>query len=289
MAKIVGWRRHTLLGLAALATVACNDGATDTTDTNDTSDTNDTGTTNTYVDPFWFQAVYFFGYHNDAGESIDEFVSYQANANGTPVVQDLAVVLILLEDDAGSLGDEVCSIMVTQAGPVAPTALNDVAVKKGFVFDWDTATIEHDCDGLLDPAKWGADFPEGLKSVAWGVGLTGTVDATTRTEWLAEVEDSTQWDGHMSGARPYFGTTGTIKSSTREYYFARATEVDTTTDPPTAQFNDVNDNGAWEQGESGIYLSGADIAAAPASGAYLISSPYVLNFDRSLDEVLIAQ
>lgn len=283
----IHWNKTLLLGAVALAAVGCKNGeGDDTGDTQDTQDTQDTSPT--YLQPYWFQFAFFFGYHVDSGQSIDQFVTYQADDNGTTAVQDPAAVLVMFEDDAGALGDEVCTVIVQQAGPITPGSLNDSAVKKGFLFDWDTATIQHDCDGLVDPALWGEDISASLKTVDWGVGLTGLASADVKSDWLDLVDDDENWTDYMAGARPYLSTTGTFKNSSGEFYFARGTAMDTDTTPPTLLFDDVNSNGFWEQDEEGIYLLATDVAAGPVTGGYVVSSPYVLNFGETLDGVFIA-
>jgi len=256
-----------------------------------------TPVTPTYMDPWWFQMAFWFAIDDEgASTAIDSYAIDEDLTDATAGdIQDVAVIVFMLEDDgSGGLGDEVCDILVTQPGPITPTALQgssgtDGAVTVGFKFDWSSATIDHTCDGLLDPALWGEDLEASLATVDWGVGLTGAVNADVADSWEGLVDDfADNWDGKMVGARPFLSTSGTFVSSGDEFYFARAAALDTSTDPFTMRFDDQNSNSIWDETEPAQYLLAADALNGPPTAAYFVTSPYVLNFGVTLDQIFVA-
>jgi len=248
-----------------------------------------TPVTPTYMEPWWFQMAFWIGVDDEGANAV--FDSYAIDEDLTDAtagtIQDLAAIVFMLEDDGGGLGDEVCDIFIYQPGPITPSDLGDANVSIGFTFDWGSTTIEHTCDGLLDPAEWGADLDASLATVDWGIGLSGAVNADVATSWAGLVDDyDDNWDGKMVGALPMLSTTGTFVSSGDEFYFARATALDTTTDPYSVLWVDDDSDDIWDETEVGQYLSSADALNGPPTAAYFITSPYVLNFGVGLHEIL---
>ncbi|MBW1878558.1 MAG: hypothetical protein JRJ84_09375, partial [Deltaproteobacteria bacterium] len=144
--------------------------------------------------------------------------------------------------------------------------------------------------GLLDPALWVSNLETSLATVDWGVGLTGGVNSDVEDDWEGLVDDFTEnWDGKMVGARPFLSTSGTFVSSNDEFYFARATALDTTTNPYTVRFDDQDSDLIWDDEEPGLYLVAAHVLAGPPTAAYFVTCPYLLNFGVTLDQFLVDQ
>jgi hypothetical protein len=244
----------------------------------------------TYLDPWWFQMAFWFAIDQEATPTPPMLDSYAVDENlsdATPGdIQDLAAIVFMLEDDGGGLGDEVCEIFISQPGPISPESLDDGGVTVGFKFDWSLATLDHNCDGLLDPALWGSDLAVSLATVDWGVGLSAAVAGDVEDSWETLVDDwADNWDGKMTGARPFLSGIGTLHNSGDEFYFSRATAVDTSTDPYSVRFVDTDGDDIWDDDEAGQYLAAADVLAGPPTAAYFVTSPFVLNFGVTLDEI----
>lgn len=286
------------LFLAALTLVACNKEGDDS-DTG--SDSGDTDTSPSYLTPVFIAISGGFGYDKTAGQIVDvsfpDIVSSQGSATAFSVSPYMAVELY--EEPSGSQlteEDLVCTITVEQAGPIATTTSlgGDTSQAIAFVFDFTKATIEHDCDGLLDPALWGEDLSASIAGagVQWGLGVDATVEASISTWIEDQVKDqpngatlwTEQWEGRLLGARPYFTTTGTLVSSGAELYWGNAQAIDAT---HKVMWDDAagSSAGVWEiDSEDPITVLAADV---PATASYSISTgPSVVGFE-GLEQVFL--
>lgn len=293
------------LGTLALALAACNGEApTDTGSTND--DTGNDDTSSRYLYPTVLQMQGGFAYvkvvDNDVpANNVDEMQSYQVPlATGTAVLDPFLLVTLneVIGSGPSATLEVTCEILIRQAGPIAPGTLNDGAVTKGFLFDWTSATIEHDCDGLLDPAAYGDDLTASFKTVTYGLGISGAVAANLATTIESQVDAAggdydADWKPYLFGARPYLSTTGALANGANEFFFATASEIDTTTTPATLKFVDANANDLLEDNEETVPLLAADIVASgPVTGAYSIQGGVSFSDENgdplTLDALLVA-
>jgi len=280
------------LFLAALALVACkkddDDSDTGLVDT-DTGDNDPV-----YLEPVFLAISGGFGFDEANNQIIDvqfpDIVSSQGSATAFSVSPYMQVELYLEPVGAQLTEDDlVCTITVEQAGPIAKSASlgDDATMPIAFVFDFGTATIEHDCDGLLDPAVWGEDISASIAGagVQWGMGVDATVDAEISTWIEDQVKGQTggealwteQWAGKILGARPYFTTTGTLISDGAELYWASGQAIDSNN---KVLWDDTagDSAGVWEiETEAPTGILAADI---PAPGSFSIANgPSVIGFE----------
>lgn len=276
------------LFLAALALVACKGGEDSDTDTGG-NDTGDTDTSPVYLEPMFLSITGGFGYDHTNGQIIavnfPDIASSQGSASAFTVQPYMAVDMYQEpEGDTLTEDDFVCTIVLEQSGPFAKaTALGSDTTQPIMVkFNPATATIEHDCDGLLDPAVWGEDLAASLAAsgVEWGLGVDASVNSTIST-WIEDQVEADMWteqfDGKLLGARPYFTTTGTITSSGAEISWAQAQAIDSNN---RVLWDDTagSSTGVWEvdtENATGILAS-----SVPASGSYSVNGgPSVIGYE----------
>jgi len=249
----------------------------------------DTGSTSTlYPEPWFLVAGAGFGY--DAGTN--EIREFTTDDNGAAMLAPPTLMLQLWEEGTGIPGPVICTILIRQESPVQANDLGDSAVRLGWMVDWGAASVEHDCEGKLDPAKWGTDLGESLADAGLGVGITGPADESLRAtaQNQAEANDldfEALYAPWMVGARMYLHSLGTAHNGSQEFWYARGMQVD-------ADFgvlwNDLNSDLMWQQDvEPPAFIPAEDLLAGETlpTGAYLVDPAYLLNWGGPLDETLL--
>jgi hypothetical protein len=251
----------------------------------------DTGGTqlDEYPEPWHLGVQAAFGYDSGTNEIRD----FTADDNGNDVVAPPTLGLRLLEQGPGSEpGPIICTIQIQQESPIQAQDLGDGAVSLGWMIDWSTAKVEHDCEDQLDPSKWGSDIEASLADAGLGVGITGEADPALRevVEAIAEANDvdfEVVFGPWMVGARIYLDALGTVHNGSQEFWYARGMEVD---ERFSVLWLDLNSDQAWQQNaEPPIFHAAEDLLSsgdALPTGAYLVDPGYILSWGVPLDELL---
>lgn len=228
-----------------------------------------------------------FGYENPGTPAIR---AYDVDVQGSVVTQDPFVQIVLLTADQMDFctlaieGTDVTAWTTATLMPLGGTGANGTPLQNAaFEYNMANATTTNvDCAGKLDPAIWTATPEEGLKNASWGLaGHNTTLDQNLidgMEQSVVQQADQMTWDNewlpNLVGGAVLLGSGGTVSNA----WLLRAAMVDGNFQIVDGSFYDtatvdVNDG-------------------TEPDGAYLISSPYVLNFggdEQALANALLGQ
>ncbi|MBW1877433.1 MAG: hypothetical protein JRI25_02365 [Deltaproteobacteria bacterium] len=255
----------------------------------DTGGGEDTSPTHAeYPVPWHMAAAAVFGYDTTS----NEIRSYNVDDNGVGGLMHPTVLVQFMEQGGLQPGPVICTILIRQESPSFATDLGDAAVSLGWMVDWTKTTVEHDCEGKLDPEHWGTDLEASLADVGIGVGITGTADANLIAAAQAQAEANdldfeALYASWMVGARFYLEALGTVENGANEFWYARGMQVDSSFN---VLWNDLNSDQMWQQAAEPAVFHPAENLLSPdgnlPSGAYLVDPGFVLAFGAPLHELL---